>query len=236
LKDHITQHLSEKYRRGNLVVRTGDDGRVAWGGIGKRSLDMKEENYFSTEIHDKRVFYSLDGFFQANLSILPRLFEKIYALDCWGENTVFYDLYGGVGLFGIGLSDHAGKIYLIEESESSLKAARYNVTHHQFQHFEIIAGKVEHHFPELLNRSDARGKKHAVMIDPPRSGLTPEGIRLLNGAIDKLDVLLYLSCNPKALIENLKGLNKGGWIIERIIPFDFFPKTVHVETLVVMKP
>ncbi len=231
----IRANLPEKHRRGTLTVRTGDDGRVVYGGIGKNSLNLREEDYLWTSVHGKKIFYSLDTFFQANLSILPKLFDKLYALDCWGPETVFYDLYGGVGLFGTGLSDKAGKIYLIEENDRSVRLAKYNVAHHGFRHFEVIEGKVEKYFSELLSRAELQGKKHVAMIDPPRSGLSPQSIKFLNQAIDRLDVLLYLSCNPKTLVENLSGLHKGGWKMERIIPFDFFPKTVHVETLVILK-
>lgn len=228
-------NLPYKERRGTLTVRTGDDGRVRSGGIGRKSLVLKEEDYFWTSVHGKKIFYSLDTFFQANLSILPKLFDKLCELDCWGPETVFYDLYGGVGLFGVGLSNHAGQVYLIEEYIPSVRLARYNVAHHSFKHFEVIEGKVEKHFPELLQRPELQNKKHVAMIDPPRSGLSPQSIKFLNQAIDRLDVLLYLSCNPKTLVENLSGLYKGGWKMEKIIPFDFFPKTAHVETLVVMK-
>ena len=50
----------------------------------------------------------------------------------------------------------------------------------------------------------------------------------------EFETILYLSCNPEALSRDLKAFIDEGWIIERIIPFDFFPKTRHVETLVVI--
>ena len=77
LKQAAIARLTVKYRQANLVVKTSDDGRVVWGGIGRRSLQMKEEDYLWTKIRGKKIFYSLDTFFQANLSILPALIDHI---------------------------------------------------------------------------------------------------------------------------------------------------------------
>ena len=71
VKREAINRLTPKYKMANLVVKTGEDGRVAWGGIGRRSLQMKEEDYLWTEIAGKKIFYSLDTFFQAIRSILP---------------------------------------------------------------------------------------------------------------------------------------------------------------------
>ena len=97
LKHQAIVRLPAKYRVANLVVRCGDDKSVHWGGIGRRSLELKPQDYFSTEILDRKIFYSLDTFFQANLSILPLVIEKIRTLSIWKSKPIFYDLYGGVG-------------------------------------------------------------------------------------------------------------------------------------------
>ena len=105
LKKEAESKLTERYRLANLVVRTGDDRRVLWGGIGRRSCRLNEEDYLWTEIRGRKILYSLDTFFQANLSILSLLIECILALEFWSDTEEFFDLYGGVGLFGIALAD-----------------------------------------------------------------------------------------------------------------------------------
>ena len=77
LLQQASEKLTNKYRQANLVIRTGDDGRIFWGGIGRRSLELGEEDYLWTEIKGRKIFYSLDTFFQANLSILPKLFKRL---------------------------------------------------------------------------------------------------------------------------------------------------------------
>lgn len=231
LTRHLQEHIPEKHRRANLVVRTGDSGEVFWGGMGKRSCQLRPEKYLWTEIRGKRIFYSLDTFFQANLSILPLVFERLLEVPIWNPDAVFYDLYGGVGLFGIGLADRVKKVVIIEECPSSIRLAKYNVEFNKLPDFEIIEGKVEAELPFLLN--EARESTKIAMIDPPRAGLSPGALELLKGA-KNLDHILYLSCNPEALARDLCGFQAAGWRTERIMPFDFFPRTKHLETLVLL--
>jgi tRNA/tmRNA/rRNA uracil-C5-methylase (TrmA/RlmC/RlmD family) len=232
LKREAIEKLPNTYRLANLVVRTGDDQRVLWGGIGRRSLELQEEDYLWTEIQGRKIFYSLDTFFQTNLAILPRLFERLRTLDFWNPETCFYDCYGGVGLFGIGLIDKVKKVILVEESAASLKLAKYNVRYHHLQNFEIVPGKVEDGLAGLVELE--QGLSSVALIDPPRAGLSKKAINLLTGT-KKLNYILYLSCNMEALARDLSAFDKTGWQVNRVMPFDFFPKTKHVETLVLLK-
>jgi 23S rRNA (uracil1939-C5)-methyltransferase/tRNA (uracil-5-)-methyltransferase len=233
LKKQATAKLpQEKYRNANLVIRTGEDGRVFWGGIGKGSLQMKEEDFLFTTINNQPIYYSLETFFQANLSILPLLIEKITALDIWNQDTTFFDLYGGVGFFGIAVSKHVKKVYTIEECPGSIRLARYNQSKNNLPNFEIIAGRVEKHLPDLLS---AAGGGLVAMVDPPRGGLSEESAKMLS-AIKQFQHFLYLSCSPETLTRDLKIFLAAGWKIQRVIPFDFFPRTKHLETLVLLAP
>ncbi|MBI5149457.1 MAG: class I SAM-dependent RNA methyltransferase [Candidatus Omnitrophica bacterium] len=234
LRDHLQKNAPARYRLANLVVRTGDDGRVRWGGIGRRSCRLDPEDYLWTEIEGRRIFYSLETFFQANLSILPGLFQRIKAFDCWQKNPVLFDLYAGVGLFSIALTDQARKIFLLEENAQSTTLARYNLDYHRLTHAEIIAGRMEETLPTLLAQEADDAPKVAV-IDPPRAGLSPRALEVLTQA-RTFNRLFYLSCNPQTLARDLTGFIKQGWTIRKITPFDFFPKTRHIETLVALTP
>ena len=233
IKQQVAQTLPSRYRNANVVVRTGDDGRVRWGGIGRRSLTLDTENYFWTEINGKKTFYSLDTFFQANLSILPIVIAHIRSLPVFSESSVFFDLYGGVGFFGLNLADQFERVVLIEESVHSLKLARYNIQQGQLSNIDIIEGKVEERLPACLQSLPQRNK--VAMIDPPRGGLSSQAREILCSA-KGLNHLLYLSCHPETLVRDLKDFLSVHWEIRRIVPFDFFPRTKHIETLVVLKP
>ena len=234
LRNSLQENAPARYRLANLVVRTGDDGRVQWGGIGRRSCRLNPEDYLWTDIGGRRIFYSLETFFQANLSILPELFRRVKAFDCWRKNPVLFDLYAGVGLFSIALADEARKIFLLEENSQSVTLARYNLDHHRLGHVEIIPGRMEETLPSLLAQQENDLPKVAI-IDPPRAGLSPLALETLIRA-KIFNELFYLSCNPQTLARDLAGFTAAGWAIRKIMPFDFFPKTRHLEILVLLTP
>ncbi|VAX37311.1 RNA methyltransferase, TrmA family, partial [hydrothermal vent metagenome] len=232
VKKEALAKLPEKYRMANLTIRTGDDGRTYWGGIGRRSTQLEEKDYLWTQIRGRKIFYSLDTFFQANLSILPELFNRLIAFDFWGPNTILYDLYGGVGLFSIGLIDNIQEAILIEENISSIKLAEYNKQFHKLDNLKILSGKVEDEFPKLLKKN--KKSSQVVMIDPPRAGLSENAIDLILSA-ENINYILYLSCHPESLARDLKIFIDNNWKVQTIIPLDFFPRTKHIETLVLLQ-
>ncbi len=230
LKKQAAGCLPAKYRNANLVVKTGDDGRVFWGGIGRRSLRMKEEDFLWTAVKGKKVHFSLDTFFQANLSILPLLIDHIIDLGIFHPDITFFDLYGGVGLFGICLADHVRDVVLVEENIYATRCAEYNAAYHGYDQFKIVSGRMEDVYAGLAQRP---ASCQVAMIDPPRKGLTPQTAVFLAARKD-FGYLLYLSCHRESLIKDLDVFLKNGWKVRRIIPFDFFPKTKHLETLVLL--
>ena len=229
LKEEAVRKLPENYKVANLVVRVGDEGKVFWGGIGRRSLRMKEEDYFWTLVKGRKIFYALDTFFQANLSILEKIISKIENLIAWQKDTVFLDLYSGVGLFGIALADRAKEVVMIESGCDSVKLAHYNIRHHELKNVRILEGQVETCLPEVLK--ELGSKPCVALIDPPRGGLAGSAIEAL-GEAKGLGSLFYLSCSPESLARDLKHLARVGWKVRKIMPFDFFPRTRHLETLV----
>lgn len=69
-------------------------------------------------------------------------------------------------------------------------------------------------------------------MDPPRSGSTPE---FLNSLLKiKPDRIVYISCGPDTQARDIKVLVKGGYKVTACQPFDLFPHTEHVETVVLM--
>ena len=75
-------------------------------------------------------------------------------------------------------------------------------------------------------------KADVVIMDPPRSGSTPE---FLNSLLKiKPDRIVYISCGPDTQARDIKVLVKGGYKVMACQPFDLFPHTEHVETVVLL--
>lgn len=232
LKRQAFAKLPADYRVASLCIKTGDDGRVLWGGIGRRSLRLSEKDYLFTEVWGKKIFYSMETFFQNNLSILPKFFERLLEMEDFRPDTVFLDLYSGVGLFSVILSDIVKKVVMVEESLPSVQMSRFNVAYHGIQNAEISLAKVEDELPRVLAETDA--ERCIALVDPPRKGLAPGACEALSRNQD-LRTLFYLSCQPESLARDLKSFLKEGWRVSQVTPFDFFPKTKHLETLVLLK-
>jgi len=232
LKRQARERLPAKYRNANLVVKSGDDGRVAWGGIGRGSLRMNRDDYLWTLIDGKKVYFSLDTFFQANLSILPALHKVLLEMIPANPNAVFYDLYGGVGLFSVLLAARVGKVILIEENAYSCDLARFNFQEQGIACFEIWSGRLEQEFARIA--PDTPADLNYIMIDPPRMGLSPAAAELL-ATCPSFQQVLYLSCHPETLRRDLLVFCRSGWEVRSVIPFDFFPRTAHIEILVELR-
>ena len=232
LRQEAALAIPRKYRMANLTVRCGEGNEVRWGGIGRKSLRLEARDYFYVDILGRRIYYSLDTFFQANLSILPPLIDFLRDQDIWTRDAVFFDLYGGVGFFGMCVNDLVSKVVNIEENIHAVRLAKYNISANSLSNVEALEGRVEDVLPPLL--AEAVTGENIVMVDPPRAGLSQAAVSLLNG-LKRARYLVYLSCDPKNLAVNLKDLSAGGWQVMRVRPFDFFPRTRHLETLVIMK-
>jgi tRNA (guanine-N(7)-)-methyltransferase len=234
LRREAIQKLPADYRTANLVIKTGDDGRIFWGGIGRRSLAMQPADYLWTIVNGKKIFYSLDTFFQANLSILGKVLRQIAKLGLFTREVHFLDLYGGVGLFGISVADKVQKVTIVEENIPSAKLAEHNAAFHGLGgKVGVRSGRIEDELPALFQSNPALPQ--VAFVDPPRQGLNPKALEIL-AAGRHLKALLYLSCNPQALVRDLKGFIQNQWTVKKVMPLDFFPKTKHIETLVLLKP
>lgn len=218
-----------KKNRGSIVMRC-DEQHFRWGGLGKKSLELEPENYFIFEWEGQKVHYSLDTFFQANTSILPRLFKQLICELDIQANTHLYDLYGGVGLFSFTIGAKAGAVTLVELEGSSTKLAEYNRRFHNKENLHIVHSPVEELKP--LPESPYPDMTKVAIIDPPRAGLKPDVVESLSHL--PLKRLAYLSCYPETQLRDLKLLLQSGWVCESITPYDFFPRSYHIESLAIL--
>lgn len=233
LREAAAEKLPADQRLANLKIRVGGDGRVRWGGIGRGSIHLDPAEYLWAQFGGKKIYYSLDTFFQSNLSILPRVADRMGQWATWDpRRTFFYDLYAGVGLFGFLLADRAKRVVMIESAGPAMDCARHTRDTDLYMNVDIREGRTEEEFPRLL--AEGIPEEAIALVDPPRRGLSPLALESI-ASVEGLGALFYLSCGPEALYRDLKNFTKRGWSVEKIAAFDFFPRTKHIETLVLLK-
>lgn len=185
---------------------------------------IKGKKYIQTTLKDLTFNISKDSFFQVNKNMTERLYD--IAINYLGQdkNKTVLDLYCGTGTISLLLSKHFKKIIGIEINKEAVKCANENKKINNIENVQFICGDASKEIKKL--------KADKIIVDPPRSGLTKEGIN----DILKIhpETLVYISCDPITLARDLKILNEQYNIIE-VTPVDMFPNTYHIENVVLLK-
>ncbi|HQP98011.1 MAG TPA: 23S rRNA (uracil(1939)-C(5))-methyltransferase RlmD [bacterium] len=170
-------------------------------------------------------------FMQPNLTVAEAIYETLAdALDLSGQEKVL-DLYCGMGLIGGSLSDRAGEVLGIEIEPVNIETAREFIRRNGLGNVRVLQSDVA-----LLQRPpfDLR-EKDVIILDPPRAGLSKQVFAFLEACPPCR--IAYLSCNPKALADNLARFADAGRYRPFFLKaFDMFPHTPHVETLTLLEP
>ncbi|MEG9480859.1 tRNA (uridine(54)-C5)-methyltransferase TrmA [Mannheimia sp. HC-2023] len=144
------------------------------------------------------------------------------------------ELYCGNGNFSIALAENFRKVLATEISKSSVQSAQYNIEQNGIDNLQIIRMSAEE-FTQAMNgvREFYRLKGidlkaydcNTIFVDPPRAGLDQDTLNM----VQAYDRILYISCNPHTLADNLQQLNQTHRI-EKAALFDQFPYTHHIES------
>jgi len=182
-----------------------------------------------TEVVSAMEFtYPVRGFFQSNPFALPLLCQAVEELATPCTRSTFADVYCGVGLFAILLAAQFKEVIGIESSPLSLIMSKHNADKAGLTNTAFLRGTAEDRLPSL----HATGSRFGlIVLDPPRSGLHDSVIATLI-RLSPSPVIVLVSCNPTSLARNLRSLQNAGYCVERVIPVDMFPQTLHLEVAV----
>jgi len=198
---------------------------------GSQIVSDSAATFFRVRLGGESFLTSSRGFFQNNLPVAALLAEKVREWTRSVKPDVFFDLYAGVGVFSILCAKEVKKIVCVEESPESVQALRMNREERKMTSLEIMEGRVEKTFPALWEKEKTASLAASlVFLDPPRQGITPDLARFL-AQNQGMGALVYVSCDPVTLARDLKLiLSSGRWKFRQVVPFDMFPRTMHLET------
>ncbi len=164
------------------------------------------------------------SFFQTN----PRAAQQVYARLVDEAKRLrtqsALGLYCGSGAIEICLSKVVGEVVGVDWDASNIQAAIENMQLNQVKNARFWESSVEAVLPEIY-----RGSFDLLVIDPPRAGISPRGLKHIVSL--RIPNLIYVSCNPESLARDLKALADSGYQISRLVPVDFFPHTGHLEVI-----
>ncbi len=195
--------------------------------LGEKTVVIFGEKYITDIMNGNKVNISCQSFYQVNTPQAEFLYNK--ALSYLDEkNDIVFDLYCGIGTISMCLSKKAKKVYGVESCEPAVEDANMNKKLNNIDNLEFICDLSENAVPKLINDGII---PTTVVLDPPRSGCEKSLLDTIINASPKK--LVYISCNPATLARDLKIL-KDFYEVKEVIGVDLFPKTQHVETVVLL--
>lgn len=173
-----------------------------------------------------------NSFTQPNAAMNVHMLE--WALDATrGSKGDLLELYCGNGNFSLALARNFNRVLATEIAKPSVASAQYNIAANEIDNVQIIRMSAEE-FTQAMNgvrefrRLEGIDLKsyqcETIFVDPPRSGLDADTVKM----VQAYPRILYISCNPQTLCENLEVLSETH-NVSRLALFDQFPYTHHME-------
>lgn len=166
--------------------------------------------------------YACEGFFQVNIPVYEKALSDMKTWINCNEKLSTLDLYSGVGT--IGLTIGGDDVTLVEINEHAVAEMQRNITKLNRPNAKAILAPSEKSLEYITD-------EQIVIVDPPRAGLhTDVTNRLLETAPPRI---IYLSCNPVTQARDVSLLQEKYEIMHHQ-GYNFFPRTPHIEHLVVL--
>ena len=146
--------------------------------------------------------------------------------------TPVLDLYCGTGTIALCFARHGHRAIAVDIEVQAIENAKSNAIYNGLSDFvEFRAGDSAEILREYLD-NDANFSNYMLVIDPPRRGLLPTAYKQIMRL--GLKTIVYVSCNPESLCEDLAKFKADGYSIKNIQPVDMLPQTAHLETVVTL--
>lgn len=210
--------LSVNTRKTNVIL--GKEYRTIWG------REWLEETLLGRSFR-----LSVPSFFQVNREQCEVLYRRALEFAGLTGTELVVDLYCGIGTISLCLAERAGQVIGVEVVPQAIEDAKENARRNGLGHktrFEcgdaaLLAAKLE-----------AEGlRPDVVVVDPPRKGLAAEVVETV--ARMGPERVVYVSCDPATLARDVKRFGALGYEVEQAEAIDLFPRTAHVETIVLLQ-
>ena len=197
--------------------------------LGKRCTVLYGDGYIEDILCGRRFRISPLSFYQVNHDQAQRLYEKAaeFALSDGAETLL--DLYCGAGTIGLTMADKVEKLIGVEIVPEAVEDAKVNAALNGITNAEFLCADAATAAAQLRERGVT---PDVIILDPPRKGCDEALIRTV--AEMGPERIVYVSCDPATLARDCERLTACGYEVKTAVPFDLFPRTVHVECVTLM--
>lgn len=197
--------------------------------LGRDSKTLYGQDWLKDDIGGVEFCISPQSFYQVNNAQTKVLYDTAAEFAQLSGGETVWDLYCGIGTIGQYFAKNVGKIVGVEIVEDAVENAKQNARNNGLKNAEYYCGTAERTAPMLMKKGL---RPDIVLLDPPRKGCEESLLRTVSGTGAKR--IVYISCKPSTLARDLKILGTLGYQVKKVQPVDLFPRTAHVECVVLM--
>jgi len=209
--------LGVNRKRNNVIL--GDAYRTLWG----QAFLMDTLSGFTFRI-------SVPSFYQVNAAQAEALYDRAVDFAGLTGRELAVDLYCGIGTISLCLARRAQRVIGVEVVEEAAADARENARRNGMVNVEFFCGDAA----DIAERLAADGMRpDVVVVDPPRKGLAEPAVRSIAGM--EPGRVVYVSCDPATLARDVRRFAEWGYAARRAEAVDLFPRTAHVEAIVLLQ-
>jgi 23S rRNA (uracil1939-C5)-methyltransferase len=210
---------------GEWELALGSDGAVRTTPLGARAQAGER---VAVRAGGEQIEMSAGVFMQANALLHGALAQSV--LDAAGQGGEVLELFAGAGFFTLGLARHFARVAAVESDAAAVADLSRNCAVAGLRHVRVIEAPAEEVLAAFRTH---RLAPDVVVLDPPRGGIgTRASERLARLPVQRI---VHVSCDPATLARDLRVLTRARWSLLRVIGFDLFPQTPHVEAIAVLE-
>lgn len=197
--------------------------------LGDRYITLWGNDTLEDILCGNRFQISPAAFYQVNRAQAEKLYEAALEYASLDSTQTALDLYCGAGTITLALAQDAKEVIGAEIVPQAVENAKYNAKLNYIKNARFIcadAGQTASRLAKEGTRPDV------IVVDPPRKGIDQASVDAIGFMKPKR--VVYVSCDPATLARDVKLLREKGYAVKKYKVFDLFPRTSHVETVVLM--
>ena len=201
--------------------------------LGEKFITLYGRDHVYDTLAGVRLKLTAPSFYQVNHGAAELLYAKAKELASPTKDDTLLDLFCGAGSIGLSMADSVKELIGIEIVDSAVECAKENAQRNGSENAFFFTGDATETEKLLANaerKLDRIIQPDIVILDPPRGGCDERLVRFVSSLEPKK--IVYISCNPKTLARDVIIFRQCGYDTDAVYPFDLFPMTGHVESVV----
>ena len=200
--------------------------------LGEESVTLYGPGFIEDTLCGVPVRLGPLSFYQVNTLAAERLYGVAAEYAQLEPDDVLLDLYCGMGTIGLSMAGHCRELIGVEIIPEAIDSAKANAA----RMGDAVAAKSRFFCAdagEAAVRLAAEGlRPDVIMLDPPRKGCDEKTLSAVVQMSPRR--VVYVSCNPSTAARDAAWLGQHGYRAEKVQPVDLFPRTKHVEAVLLL--